>query len=93
LAKKSSPLKGREAKIIAKKLSTKADIKQGRHIRATIRYDNEVIGQFGWRNDKTASNGHIPNELKISLHDTLEIARCNIDKSGYIELLRIKNLL
>jgi hypothetical protein len=92
--KKSSPLKGREAEIIANKLSTPSDIdRSGKHPRAAIRHNGEVIGQFGWRHDKTAANGHLPGNLRISQHETLEMAKCTIDYDGYIELLKRKNLL
>jgi hypothetical protein len=91
---KSSPLKGKDAEIIAKKLSQPSDIdRSGKHQRAAIRHNGEVIGQFGWRHDKKAANGHIPSNLRISQHDTLEMVRCNIDYDGYIELLRKKNLI
>lgn len=94
MAKKSSPLKGKEAEIIAGKLSVKSDINRSPgHIRAKIRYNGKVIGQFGWRHDKKAANGHIPHELRISPHDTLKMAKCHIDKDGYIELLKKKNLI
>ena len=92
--RKSSPLKGKEAETIAKKLSKQSDIDSGgRHMRAKIRYNGKVIGQFGWSHDKTAANGHIPNNLRISQHDTLEVAKCSVDYDGYIELLKRKNLL
>lgn len=92
--RKSSPLKGKEAEVIAGKLSEKTDINRNPpHIRATIRYNGKAIGQFGWRHDKKASNGHIPHELRISPHDALEMAKCNINYDGYIELLKKKKLL
>lgn len=92
--KKSSPLKGREAERIAIKLSTPKDIdRDGKHIRAKIRFNGALIGQFGWSHDKTAANGHIPHELRISQHDTIEMAKCNIDYDGYIKLLRKKHFL
>lgn len=92
--RKSSPLKRKEAEVIARKLSTQPDINSGgRHMRAKIRFRGEVIGQFGWSHDKTAANGHIPDNLRISQHDTIEVAKCNIDYDGYIDLLKKKNLL
>ncbi len=92
--KKSSPLKGKEAETIANKLSTPLDInRSGKHIRAAIRHNGAVISYLGWSHDKTAANGHLPSNLRISQHDTIEIAKCNIDYSGYIALLRKKNLI
>lgn len=91
MGKGRSPLQGRQAEKIAKKLNAEID-RKGPHIRAIIRHNGFTIAQFGWRHDKTAGNGHIPKQLNISERDALEIARCNKYWDDYVALLKDKNL-
>lgn len=87
-----SPLLGREAEKIAKKLGAEID-KSGTHIRAIIKHDGVLLAQFGWCHDRKKGNGNIPKDLGLSGHKLLEMARCRYDKKDYLQWLRDKGEL
>lgn len=88
----SSPIYAEQAERIAHKLGATVD-KSGSHIVALV-YDGDVVViTFRWRHDKKAPNGHLPKQLKLSEHKTLEMARCIYSRDQYFEHLRKKGLL
>lgn len=77
---------------IAKKL--KADVtKDGAHKRAFVKIGGKDVLSFGIRHDKTASNGHIPDEMHLNQFKALEFARCNMSLAEYEQVLRAKGII
>ncbi len=89
---RGSPLTGREAETIAKKLGAEID-KSGPHIRAVIRHEGYVLATFGWCHDRKKGNGNIPKDLGLSGRLMLDMARCHYNKDDYLRWLRDKGEL
>ena len=86
----SSRIYAKEAEFIAKKLGATVD-KTKAHPEALVILDNKVL-RLSWRHDKKAPNGHLPKQLHLNEHKTLEMARCTFSKEQYFEYLREKGL-
>jgi hypothetical protein len=73
---------------IAKKLN--ADFEEGSaHRMAKISFQGKLVATFGIRrgSSKDLGHGHIPKELGLSYHDTLELAECTITAEEYFARL------
>lgn len=90
--KGGSRLLKKEAEKIAKKLDAEIQHKS-KHIWALIKLDGVLITTFGIRHDKKAKHGHIPQYLKISEQQTVDMAACHISKEEYFDILKKKGIL
>ena len=82
------------AHAIAKKLKAKI-LNKKKHDLAVIYYDEKRIMNFGIRRGSRDSQGHdhLPNNLHLSPHDTLELARCPLSYDDWIEKMKDKGLI
>lgn len=82
---------GAEAKAISRKLD--GEEKAGKHIKVAVRHEGVVVLDFGYRHDRRAPNGHLPGQLHLSETDTIRMARCQISKEEYFQILKDKGLI
>ena len=86
---RGSPLMKRDADKIATKL--RATIKEGaNHTIAFVWHDSKLVTSFLIRRGTHARHGHLPRQLFLSKHDTLDLARCHIARETYFELIATK---
>lgn len=80
---------------IAKKLGAQISKKTNAHDIAEIFHGNILIAKFGIRRSskKDIGHGHIPKELYMTPHNCAELARCNIQRDEWLEMLRRQGLL
>ncbi len=88
----SSRIYAKEAEFIANKLEAEIDTSKA-HPEALVYFGDVFVLRFSWRHDKKAPNGHLPKQLHLNEHKTLEMARCTFSKEQYFEYLREKGLL
>ncbi len=92
MARKSNPLKQREALAIAKKLGADV-VNDGAHKRATFFHEGVLICSFGIRHARDVGHGHIPRELNISQHQAVKMANCTMSKDEYVAVMRTKGVI
>lgn len=82
------------AEKIAKKLNAIIRPK-GAHDLAIIEYNNKRIVQFGIRRGSSSDLGHdhLPGNLHLSSHDTMELARCPLTRDDWIQRMKDKGLI
>lgn len=82
------------AERIAKKLNASLRPK-GAHDLAIVEYNNKRIVQFGIRRGSRDDLGHdhLPGDLHLSPHDTMELARCPIYRDEWIQRMKDKGLI
>ena len=86
-----SKLLRKDADDIARKLH--ADLTTGAHITAAFRHNGVLILNFGIRHGAKSKHGHLPRALHLNQAQTVKLARCQISRDEYIEILRAKGLL
>lgn len=87
-----SSLDRRQAEAIAKKLN--ATVTPGRrHDLAVVVVDGTRVAGFGIRRGSSESHGHIPEQLHLSLRQTLDFARCSLSTEDYFDELRAKGII
>ena len=92
MGKGGSKILKNDAEAIAKKLDAETD-KKGKHIHAAVRRNGELVVNFGFRHDRTAPNGHLPGQLHLSETDAVKLARCQISKDEYFDILSEKGFV
>jgi hypothetical protein len=73
------------AETIAKKLKATIRSKPA-HDLAIVEYNNKRIVQFGIRRGSRHDSGHdhLPADLHLTPHDTMELARCPLTRDEWI---------
>jgi hypothetical protein len=58
-------------------------------------YRGELIVQFGIRrgSSKDIGHGHLPEDLSLTPHQVLELARCPLSYDEWVSLMREKGLI
>lgn len=59
-----------------------------RHDRAEVWIDGTYIGSFGIRRGTNAGHPYIPNQIFVNLRQALDLARCPLSKSDYVQILK-----
>ena len=86
-----SKLLRKDAEDIARKL--RAATSSGAHITAAVHHNGVLVASFGIRHGSRSAHGHLPGALHLSQSQTVQLARCQISRDQYFELLRKKGLL
>ena len=77
-----------DARGIAKKLGGTIE-KRKRHDWAVIRYQGQVVAQYGIRrSSREADHAHIPKQLHISKDTARGLADCPVSKAEYFDAMR-----
>ena len=90
-----SKLEKRDALEIAKKIGATLN-PDGKHQRATLEYNGQIILTFGIRHGSNTGQGHLVGEnhpLKLNATKAQHLARCFMTKDQYFEHLRERNII
>lgn len=88
----SRPITKQDARKIAKKLKAKIVKNRTAHDQAEFYHKGMLILSFGIRrgSSKDSGHGHIPGDMFITHHQTLEFSDCNLTLASYIKILKEK---
>lgn len=53
-----------------------------------MRIEGTQVGQFGLRRGKKSGHNFIPQQIHVTRQQALDLARCNLDKAGYVRILK-----
>ncbi len=90
-----SKLEKRDAEDIARKIGATVK-RQGKHQRATLEYNGQIVLTFGIRHGSNTGQGHLVGEnhaLKLNATKAKALASCAMTKNEYIEHLREKSII
>jgi hypothetical protein len=78
-----------------KKLKAEVATKRTAHDLAQVFYKGALIVQFGIRrgSSKSIGHGHLPEDLHLTPHQTLELARCPLSYDEWVSLMKEKGLI
>ena len=78
-----------------KKLKAKVTTYRKAHDLAQVFYKGELIVQFGIRrgSSKDTGHGHLPEDLSLTPHQVLELARCPLSYEAWVSLMQEKGLI
>lgn len=78
----------REAEAIAAKLGAEVEDGRGKHKRAKVRLNGQLVGQFGIRRGSgDLGHDHIPRQIGATNRQALDLARCPLSKEEFITIL------
>jgi hypothetical protein len=87
-----SKLSADHAEKIARKLG--AELKEGRHQRAYIRWQGTLVAHFGIRrSSREVGHDYIPREIFVTMRQALDLARCPLSAEDYFNILRLHGRL
>ena len=91
----SRPITKEHADKIRKKLRAEVVTRRTAHDLAQVFHHGELVAQFGLRrgSSRDLGHGHLPEDLHLTHHQTLELARCPLSYEQWIEILRSKGLI
>ena len=83
----------KRCKKIARKLN--AETKRGsKHLRVNIRCKGKLVATYGIsHSSRDKGHNYIPRQLHLTKMQTLDLAKCTLDKDEYFNTLREKGLL
>lgn len=69
--------------------------KRSAHDLAQVYYKGILVVQFGLRrgSSKDSGHGHLPEDLYLTHHQTLELARCPLSYEDWVSLMREKGVI
>ena len=83
------------AEKIVKKLRAVVEQKRKAHDVAYVFHKKQLVASFGIRrgSSKDAGHNHIPEDLHLTLHQTLDLAQCPLSYERWIEILTEKGYI
>lgn len=78
-----------------KKLKAEVITKRSAHDLAQVFYQGALVVQFGLRrgSSKDTGHGHLPEDLHLTPHQTLELAQCPLSYDEWVILMTEKGLI
>lgn len=89
------PITKEHAEKIASKLKAKIITNRAAHDLAQVFYNGVLVVEFGIRrgSNKGLGHGHIPDDLSLTKHQTLDLARCPLKYERWVEIMQEKGLI
>jgi hypothetical protein len=83
------------ARRVVRKLKAEVITKRSAHDLAQVFYNGQLVVQFGLRrgSSKESGHGHLPEDLHLTQHQTLELARCPLSYDDWVSLMRERGLI